>query len=68
MTATRNDILKALEKLSERYPAWRFGQMVANVSYMARGATVEAIWDVEDQEFLNAINEHLNKVQSKDGA
>jgi hypothetical protein len=59
MTQVRKEILRALEDLSERYPDWRFGQLVANISYWAKEPTVEAIWDVEDDEFLQGIRSHL---------
>jgi hypothetical protein len=52
-------ISRALEQLRKVYPDWRYGQMVANVSMWARGPSVESVWDVEDEEFLRAIEEHL---------
>lgn len=61
MTTTRQEIFKALAEMSERYPEWRFGQMVANVSFWAKGPTTQAIWDVEDQQFLETIKKHLEK-------
>lgn len=61
MTTTRQEILKVLVELSERYPEWRFGQMVANVSFWAQGPTTQAIWDVEDQQFLEAVKKHLER-------
>lgn len=61
MTAIRQEILQALTELSERYPNWRFGQMVANVSSWAREPTAEAVWDVEDEEFLKGIRSHLER-------
>jgi hypothetical protein len=61
MTPTRKQILQALEELSERYPHWRFGQLVANVSCWAKEPTTEAIWDVEDDEFLQGIRSHLEQ-------
>lgn len=64
MTPTRKEILCALEEMSERYPDWRFGQLVANISYWAKEPTTEAIWDVEDEEFLQGIKTHLD--QKKD--
>jgi hypothetical protein len=60
MTTTRKEILKALGEMSDRYPDWRFGQMVSNVSAWAGGAKVEAIWNVEDEQFLAALKKHLN--------
>ena len=64
MTPTRREILRALEVLSERYPHWRFGQLVANVSYWAKEPTNEAIWEVEDEDFLRGILSHLDQQES----
>jgi hypothetical protein len=61
MTPTRAEVLKALAEMSELHPEWRIGQLVANVSHWARGATVESIWDVEDEEFLDAVRRHIEK-------
>jgi hypothetical protein len=60
-TPVRNDILMALGELSEAFPELRFGQMIANLAVAARGATTEAIWDVEDDELLTAIVRLLDK-------
>jgi len=57
----RKQLLAALEELSETYPGWRFGQLVTNVAYWAKGPRTEAIWDVEDEEFLKAVREHLTR-------
>ena len=55
----RHAIDLALAQLPKIYPEWRYGQMIANVSMWARGPTADAIWEVEDEEFLRAIEEHL---------
>lgn len=57
--STREDILRVLAQLSEAEPNLRFGQLVVNLSYMARDWSNAAIWDVEDEEFLTAAREHL---------
>ena len=57
----REKILHCIEKLTKIYPDWRFGQLVANVSYWAKGATKSAIWDVNDEEFYNAAMKHIEK-------
>lgn len=57
----RRDLLQALGELSEAFPEWRFGQMIANLAVVARGATTEAIWDVEDDELRAAIQRHLDR-------
>ncbi len=62
MTETvRRDVLAGLAELSAAFPNWRLGQMIANLSVVARGATTEAIWDVEDEELLAAIRQQLAK-------
>jgi hypothetical protein len=59
ITAQRQEILQLLERLSELTPDVRFGQLIANLSYLAIGPTNEAIWDMEDQQLLTAIRQHI---------
>ncbi len=62
----REDLLRALGELSAAFPEWRFGQMIANLAVVARGATTESIWDVEDDELLAAVHRQLERRQSLD--
>ena len=64
-TPVRKDILNVLSELGDSCPEVRFGQLIANLSYLAKGPTNEAIWDVEDDELLAAARQHLQarKVQ-----
>jgi hypothetical protein len=64
-TPLRQDILRVLEELSGLCPEVRFGQLIANLSYLARGATTEAIWDMEDEELLAAAKSHLDNLQRR---
>jgi hypothetical protein len=59
ITAQRQEILQLLVRLSELTPDVRFGQLVANLSYLAIGPTNEAIWDMEDEQLLAAIRQHI---------
>ena len=66
MTAqVRQDLLSVLSELSEHSPSVRFGQLIANLSYLAKGPTNEAIWDVEDTELLAAARKHLIEIRSR---
>jgi hypothetical protein len=58
ITAQRQEILRLLERLSELTPDVRFGQLIANLSYLALGPTSEAIWDTEDEQLIAAIRRH----------
>jgi hypothetical protein len=59
ITPERQEILRLLVRLSELTPDVRFGQLIANLSYLAIGSTHEAIWDMEDSQLLAAIRKHI---------
>ena len=65
-TQVRKEILQTLAELSEHSPEVRFGQLVANLSYLAKGPTNEAIWDVEDEELLAAARKHLEERRKRE--
>jgi hypothetical protein len=54
----RADLLAAIAELCQRYPDWRLGQLVANVA----GWADQEIWDVEDQQLLEAARLHLDQL------
>ncbi len=56
----RKDVLHALEALSETCPEYRLGQMIANLTMLARGDAEGALWDMEDEELLSAARKHLS--------
>jgi hypothetical protein len=68
MTAVREKVLRLLAEMSERYPEWRLGQLVANVAGWARQPTEPydtGIWDVEDNELLATLERHLAQAKEK---
>jgi hypothetical protein len=64
----RQEILKALVQLSELTPDLRFGQLIANLSYLAVGPTNEAIWDMEDRKLLGAIRQHIEDLSHREAS
>lgn len=64
ITTQRQEILRLLERLSELTPDVRFGQLMANLSYLALGPTNEAIWDMEDEQLLTAIRQHIEDLSN----
>ncbi|MGP0062858.1 MAG: hypothetical protein ACLQGP_04550 [Isosphaeraceae bacterium] len=61
----RRQLLRVLDDLGDHTPEVRFGQSLANLSYMAKGFTAEAIWDVEDEELLEAARSHLEELSDR---
>ncbi len=58
-TELKREILVVLAELVEQCPDVRFGQLIVNLSCIARGPTPEAVWDMEDDELLAATKSHL---------
>jgi hypothetical protein len=56
---TRSDVFRVLEELSEACPGYRFGQMIANLAFLARGDVDGAVWEMEDDELIAAARKHL---------
>ena len=50
-----------LKTLTDMYPDWRFGQLVINVAQWARGPVNAAAWDVTDEEWISAADDHISK-------
>ena len=53
----RKHLLNLVDELGQRYPDWRFGQLICNA---AEWADVE-MWDIEDDQLLAALEAHLNQ-------
>ena len=64
----RQELLRVLAELSEVCPEVRLGQLIANLSYLARELSSESIWDVEDEELLEAARKHLQEWRARRGA
>ena len=63
--ATRREVLEVLAEISAYCPDMRFGQLIANLSVAARGAAVESIWDVEDEELLAEARQELESLRTR---
>ena len=59
-TSTREELLSVLAELSAACPEMRFGQLLANLSSLAKGLSAEGLWDAEDEELLVAARKQLD--------
>lgn len=59
---TRLELLRVLEQISSASPDLRLGQLLVNLSYLARGPSAEAVWDAEDEELLRAARQLLQNL------
>ncbi|MBE2203050.1 MAG: hypothetical protein IAE94_01745 [Chthoniobacterales bacterium] len=58
MPATRREVLEALERLWDKYPDQRLGQLVMNIAIFA-GRDPEEVYDLDEDEIVEAITRHL---------
>lgn len=58
---TRLDLLAALEEVSRIRPDWRLGQTFANLAMTAGRFDAGAVWDLEDEEALDAAKTLLDQ-------
>jgi hypothetical protein len=61
----RAEVLRLLAELSELAPDVRFGQLIVNLSYLAIAPTVEAAWDMEDEELIKAIKQMITNLSDR---
>lgn len=59
ISPVRQELLRGLTELSAACPEMRFGQLIANLSTLARGLSAEGLWDAEDEELLAAARQQL---------
>jgi len=63
----RDELLTALARLSRIRPEWRMGQTLANLAMTAGRLDAGGVWDLEDDEALQAANaliEHHGVIES----
>jgi hypothetical protein len=66
MSATPHDeLMESLAELRQALPSMRLAQLVANMATVARGATPGAVWDVGDDDLLEAIRWQLQQLAAR---
>jgi hypothetical protein len=64
----REEILARLARLSELAPDMRFGQLIANLAFMAAGPWDRTLWDLEDDQLIEAIRQMENDLAQRTAA
>ncbi len=60
MNAARHEVLEVLAVLSDAYPDLRLGQLMVTAGNWATRQP-DSLWEVTDEELLNAITSHLER-------
>ena len=68
INSTRQEILRHLERISELAPDVRFGQLVANLAFLAAGPWDQTLWDLDDNALLIALRQHADVLERRQQA
>jgi hypothetical protein len=63
--AVRDELLRVLSRFSDHAPDMRFGQLIADLAFLARSSGPSDVWDVEDEEMLEAARSHLRELEQR---
>lgn len=63
--AVRDELLRVLSGFSDHAPDMRFGQLIANLAFIARTSGASDVWEVEDEELLEAARSHLRDLERR---
>jgi hypothetical protein len=66
--AVRDELLRVLSGFSDHAPDVRFGQLICNLAFLARSSGPSDVWDVEDDELLEAARSHLHDLELRSAA
>ena len=66
--SVRDELLQVLSAFSDHAPDLRFGQLIANLAFIARSTGPSDIWEVEDDELLEAARSHLHDLECRSNA
>jgi hypothetical protein len=61
----QKQILEKLGCLCESSAGVRFGQLMANLAFLAEDATDRTLWDLEDEDLLRLIEKHRAEMSSR---
>ena len=54
----QQDILRSLAALCELSPGVRFGQLLANLGFLAEDLADRTLWEIEDAALLQVLERH----------
>jgi hypothetical protein len=63
--AERQELIRLIEEMSEGYPEFRLGQMIANLAFWAKGDQEGAVWNVADEELMTAAREQISNAKRR---
>jgi len=57
--------MQQLERVSDLAPEYRFGQLIANLAFLAKGPWDQTLWDLEDDELTAALDQLIDDLSRR---
>jgi hypothetical protein len=61
----RTELLETIGEVAELSPDVRIGQMLANLGFLVEARAGGSIWDIEDRELLQVVQQHRDELQRR---
>jgi hypothetical protein len=58
-------LLQKLAQLVELSPDVRFGQLLANLGFLAEARAGQSLWDIEDPQLLQVLEQHRDELAQR---
>lgn len=65
MTPIREELLRLISLISDETPEVRLGQLIANMATIGSGPWNETLWDLEDDQLLDALQTHVENLSAR---
>lgn len=62
----QDEMVEKLVELRQLSPDIRFGQLLANIALLVEDRTEQTLWDIEDPQLLEVIQEHRDDLARRD--
>lgn len=59
----RTELLETICEVAELSPDVRIGQMLANLGFLVEARAGGSIWDIEDRDLLQVVQQHRDELQ-----
>ena len=62
---SHQELIRSLTEICERSPHVRFGQLLANLGFLAEDRSARTLWEIEDEELLSVLESHLKDLSDR---
>ncbi len=66
MKEPSQSLLQRLSEIITHSPDVRFGQLLANLGFLAEARGGHSLWDIEDEQLMEVMDQHLAELAARE--